>query len=78
MTQKEKILKLSDAYKAIDNARNILRKLDALADQSASGKNIDLVRVVECTHGLRKEVDRILIGFVESQMLPNSTQDCEG
>lgn len=78
MTQKEKILKLSDAYKAIDNARNILRKLDALADQSASGKNIDLVQVVECTHGLRKEVDRILIGFVESQMLPNSTQDCEG
>ena len=78
MTQKEKILKLSDAYKAIDNARNILRKLDALADQSASGKNIDLFQVVECTHGLRKEVDRILIGFVESQMLPNSTQDCEG
>lgn len=78
MTQKEKILKLSDAYKAIDNARNILRKLDTLADQSASGKNIDLVQVVECTHGLRKEVDRILVGFVESQMQPNSTQDCEG
>lgn len=78
MTQKEKILKLSDAYKAIDNVRNILRKLDALADQSASDKNIDLVQVVECTHGLRKEVDRILIGFVESQMQPNSTQDCEG
>lgn len=78
MTQKEKILKLSDAYKAIDNARKILRKLDTLADQSASGKNIDLVQVVECTHGLRKEVDRILVGFVESQMQPNSTQDCEG
>lgn len=78
MTQKEKILKLSDACKAIDNARNILRKLDALADQSASGKNIDLVQVIECTHGLRKEVDRILVGFVESQMQPNSTQDCEG
>lgn len=77
MTQKEKILKLSDAYKAIDNARNILRKLDTLADQSAFGKNIDLVQVVECTHGLRKEVDRILVGFVESQMQPNSTQDCE-
>ena len=78
MAQKEKIIKLSDAYKAIDNARNILRKLEALADQSASGESINLVQVVECTHGLRKEVDRILIGFVESQMLPNSTQDCEG
>ena len=78
MTQKEKILKLSDAYKAIDNARNILRKLDALADQSASGESINLVQVVECTHGLRKEVDRILIGFVESQMQPDSTQNCEG
>lgn len=77
MTQKEKILKLSDAYKAIDNARDILRKLEVLADQSASGESIDLVKVVECTHGLRKEVDRILIGFVESQMQPDSTQNKE-
>lgn len=75
MNQKEKILKLSNAYKAIDNAINILRKLEALADQSASGKNIDLVQVVECTHALRKEVDRILVGFVESQIQPNNVQD---
>lgn len=78
MNQKEKILKLSNAYKAIDNAKNILRKLETLANQSASVESIDLVQVVECTHGLRKEVDRILVGFVESQMQPNSTQDCEG
>ena len=78
MAQKEKIIKLSDAYKAIDNARNILRKLEALADQSASGEGIHLVQVVECTHGVRKEVDNILVGFVESEMQPDSTQDCEG
>ena len=39
MNQKEKILKLSNAYKAIDNAKNILRKLETLANQSASGES---------------------------------------
>ena len=78
MTMKTKTLKLSDTYKAIDKASAILRQLEELADLSASGERIELVQVVECTYGLRKEVDRILVGFVESQMQPNSTQDCEG
>lgn len=78
MTIKDKTIKLSDTYKAIDEASVILRQLEELADISASGEKIELVQVVERVYGLRKEVDRILIGFVESQMLPNSTQDCEG
>ncbi len=78
MTIKDKTIKLSDTYKAIDEASVILRQLEELADLSASGEKIELVQVVERVYGLRKEVDRILIGFVESQMQPNSTQDCEG
>ena len=68
MTIKSKTLKLSDAYKAIDEASIILRQLEELADLSTPGERIELVQVVECTHGLRKEVDRILVGFVESEI----------
>lgn len=78
MTIKSKTLKLSDTYKSIDEANIILRQLEELADLSASGERIDLAQIVERIHDLRKEVDNILVGFVESQMQPDSTQDCEG
>lgn len=78
MTIKSKTLKLSDTYKAIDEANVILRQLEELADSSASGEKIGLVQIVEHIHSLRKEVDNILVGFVESEMQPDSTQNCEG
>ena len=77
MTQKEKILKLSEAYKAIDNAKVILRELELFADRVASGDDISLVQVVDHTFSMKREVDRILVGFVESQMQPDSTQNKE-
>lgn len=72
MTIKSKTLKLSDTYKAIDKANIILRQLEELADLSASGEKIGLAQIVENIHNLRKEVDNILVGFVESEMQPDS------
>lgn len=72
MTIKNKTLKLSDTYKAIDEANVILRQLEELADLSASGEKIGLAQIVEHIHDLRKEVDNILVGFVESEMQPDS------
>ena len=69
MTIKEKTLKLSDAYMAIDEAKDILRKLENLADKSASGELSNLIDVVHMIHDLRDKTNKVLIGFVEFHLV---------
>lgn len=69
MNVKEKTIKLSDAYKAIDEAKGILRDLENLADKSAFGELLDLADVVSHVYALRDQTDKVLIGFVESQIV---------
>lgn len=71
---KTKIVKLSNAYVALDEAKEILRQLEKLADDSVKPEKNNVAEVVTCVHQLREKTDHILIDLVESQMFSDQIE----
>lgn len=62
--------KAAQAFQAIDEARRILADLEQVTVRVAEGKAPDIGETAHLTNGLRKSIDRILVGIVESITLP--------
>ena len=57
---------LVSAGKAIVAARNSLDQLDDILRGTVSGEFPDIPTVVNITHRMREEINKILVSFVES------------
>ena len=64
ITQRNKAL--VSAGEAIVAARNSLDQLDAILRGTVSGEFPDIPTVVNITHRMREEINKILVSFVES------------
>ena len=64
ITQRNKAL--VSAGEAIVAARNSLDQLDDILRGTVSGEFPDIPTVVNITHRMREEINRILVSFVES------------
>lgn len=64
ITQRNKAL--VSAGKAIVAARNSLDQLDDILRGTVSGEFPDIPTVVNITHRMREEINKILVSFVES------------
>lgn len=64
ITQRNKAL--VSAGEAIVAARNSLDQLDDILRGTVSGKFPDIPTVVNITHRMREEINKILVSFVES------------
>lgn len=62
--------KTEQAFQAIEDAKRILADLEQMTVRSANGQLPDIGQTAHLTHGLREAVDRILVGIVESAILP--------
>lgn len=63
-----RVQKTSQAFDAINDARRLLNELELLAAARGNNKTIDLVKTAGLTHDLREDVDKILVGLVESSV----------
>ena len=72
ITQRNKAL--VSAGEAIVAARNSLDQLDDILRGTVSGEFPDIPTVVNITHRMREEINKILVSFVES----SSVKDEEG
>lgn len=63
--------KTEQAFQAIEDAKRILTDLEQITVRAADGKLPDIGETVHLTHGLREDVNSILVGIVESATLPN-------
>lgn len=66
--------KLEQAFQAIEDAKRILSELEQMTVRSAEGNLPDIGETAHLTHGLRNAVDQILVGIVESVMLPDGRE----
>lgn len=66
--------KLEQAFQAIEDAKRILSELEQMTVRSAEGNLPDIGETAHLTHGLRNAVDQILVGIVESVMLPDGQE----
>ena len=71
---RNKNLKLEEAFQAIDEAKRILADIEKFSLESAQGKQTDIEKTAAMTHALRNATDRILVGLVESAILPPAQQ----
>ena len=62
--------KLEQAFQAIEDAKRILTELEQMTVNAAEGQFPDIGQAAHLTHGLRNAVDHILVGIVESAVLP--------
>lgn len=67
--------KLEQAFQAIEDAQRILADLEQMTVRSAEGNLPDIGETARLTHGLRSAVDRILVGIVESTLLPRGDKE---
>ena len=61
---------LTKAGEGIVAARKSLDQLEEALRETVSGKFPDIGHVADTTHRLREEIDQILIGLVESCVVP--------
>lgn len=66
--------KIEQAFQAIEDAKRILSELEQMTVRSAEGNLPDIGETSHLTHGLRNAVDQILVGIVESVMLPDGRE----
>ncbi|MDR3898278.1 MAG: hypothetical protein Q3X95_03340 [Duodenibacillus sp.] len=66
--------RLEQAFQAIEDAKRILSELEQMTVRSAEGNLPDIGETAHLTHGLRNAVDQILVGIVESVMLPDGQE----
>ena len=67
--------KIEEALKAIDDAKQILTKLEGMAGQALDGEEVDVAEVAVQTHALRGATDRILVGMIESTLRPSNGRE---
>ena len=58
--------KLEQAFQAIEDAKRILADLEQITVRAADGKLPDIGETAHLTHGLREDVNSILVGIVEA------------
>ncbi len=63
---KQRTAAVSKIFGSIDRSKEILRILEKAAVDEAQGKLPDLEAIADKTHEMRINLDRILVGFVES------------
>ena len=66
--------KLEQAFQNIEEGKRILSELEQMTVRSAEGNLPDIGETAHLTHGLRNAVDQILVGIVESVMLPDGQE----
>lgn len=66
--------KLEQAFQVIEDVKRILAELERLTVHAAEGQLPDIGQTVHLTHALRDSVDRILVGIVESLVLPRGEE----
>ena len=66
--------KIEQAFQAIEDAKSNLSELEQMTVRSAKGNLPDIGETAHLTHGLRNAVDQILVGIVESVMLPDGQE----
>ena len=72
ITQRNKAL--VSAGEAIVAARNSLDQLDDILRGTVSGEFPDIPTVVNITHRMREEINKILVSFVESSAAPSEAR----
>lgn len=63
--------KLEQAFQAIEDAKRILADIEQITVDAADGKLPDIGQTAHLTHALRSATDRILVGIVESAIVPD-------